>query len=121
MPGRLLSALVVRGGDHGRRTNPLRRVAGGTEAFVKSTTRAHAHDTKSSIDPDQKILARGVARRLDVSVRTLDRWLEQPHMEFPKPALRTYDRTGRVANRYWLLRDIVEWERMQAAKHADAA
>ena len=29
-----------------------------------------------------------VARRYGVSVRTLDRWLQKPHLTFPAPALR---------------------------------
>jgi hypothetical protein len=79
----------------------------------------HARDVQSqSPDHDLKLTARSVARRLDVTVRTVDRWLTQPHMGFPQPIMRTFDISGRVANRYWRLGDLVEWERQQAAKTA---
>jgi hypothetical protein len=80
-----------------------------------SLVHAHARDMQST-DLDRKLTARSVARRLDVSVRTIDRWLTQSHMHFPQPALRTFDASGRVANRYWRLGDIVEWERAQASR-----
>jgi hypothetical protein len=74
-----------------------------------------------SIDPDQKIHARAVARRYSISVRTLDRWLRKPHLSFPQPDMVTRDVTGRVANRYWRLGDLIAWERTQAVNHAEAA
>jgi hypothetical protein len=81
-----------------------------------SPVHAHARDMRSTTDPDRKLTARSVARRLDVSVRTIDRWLGQPHMGFPSPNMRTFDASGRVANRYWRLSDIVDWESAQAAR-----
>jgi predicted DNA-binding transcriptional regulator YafY len=67
-----------------------------------------------AIDQDRKLTARSVARRFDVSVRTIDRWLVNSHMAFPMPAMTTKDTIGRVANRYWRLSDLVAWERRQA-------
>lgn len=83
----------------------------------QTSAHAHARDTQSTPDdPDRKLTARSVARRLDVSTRTIDRWLGQPHTGFPPPNMRTFDASGRVANRYWRLGDLVEWERIQAAR-----
>ena len=84
-----------------------------------SPMHARARDmqsTNTADDPDRKLTARSVARRLDVSVRTIDRWLTLPHMRFPQPNMRTFDASGRVANRYWRLGDIVDWERIQGAR-----
>jgi hypothetical protein len=74
-----------------------------------------------SIDPDHMIQARAVARRYSISVRTLDRWLHKPHLKFPQPTMVTRDATGRVANRYWRLGDLIAWERTQAVNHVEAA
>jgi predicted DNA-binding transcriptional regulator AlpA len=74
-----------------------------------------------SIDPDQMIQARAVARHYSISVRTLDRWLHKSHLKFPPPVMVTKDVTGRVANRYWRIGDLIAWERTQAVNHAEAA
>jgi len=55
-------------------------------------------------------MARAVARRLGVSIRTLDRWIASPHLSFPAPSMITHDSIGRVANRFWRLGAIVEWQ-----------
>jgi hypothetical protein len=81
----------------------------------QSLVHAHARDMQSN-DHDRKLTARSVAKRLDVSVRTIDRWLTLSHMRFPPPNMRTFDASGRVANRYWRLGDIVEWENVQAER-----
>ncbi|MET4483044.1 hypothetical protein [Bradyrhizobium sp. F1.13.3] len=83
----------------------------------------HAGDAciPQASDQDRKLTARSVATRLDVSVRTIDRWLSQPHMDFPRPAMRTFDASGRVANRYWRLGDLIAWERRQAVTSAEQA
>jgi predicted DNA-binding transcriptional regulator AlpA len=80
----------------------------------QDSVHAHARDMQS-IDHDRKLTARSVARRLDVSVRTIDRWLTKSHMRFPPPVMTTKDAIGRIAHRYWRLGDILEWERRQAA------
>jgi hypothetical protein len=80
---------------------------------------APALNHQSDIDHlDQKLTARSVARRYDVSTRTLDRWLTRPHMHFPKPVMFTYDVAGRVAGRYWRLGDLAAWEQRQAVSGA---
>jgi hypothetical protein len=71
------------------------------------------------IDIDQRLTARSVAKRYDISVRTLDRWLTKPHMNFPKPVMFTHDISGRVANRYWRLGDLAAWEWQQAISSAE--
>jgi hypothetical protein len=70
-------------------------------------------------DPDRMIQASSVAARYDISVRTLDRWLLKPHLAFPPPVMKTKDVTGRVSARFWRLGQLVEWERLQAVRHAD--
>jgi hypothetical protein len=74
----------------------------------------------AALDPERMIQARGVADRYDISVRTLDRWLQAPHQAFPQPVMKTKDITGRVSARFWRLGDLIEWERSQAVKHAQA-
>lgn len=72
------------------------------------------------IDPDRMIQASSVAARYDISVRTLDRWLQKPHLNFPKPVMLIHDIAGRVSARLWRLGDLIGWERAKAAQHAQA-
>jgi hypothetical protein len=72
-----------------------------------------------TIDPDHRMIqASSVAARYDISVRTLDRWLQAPHRAFPPPTMKTRDITGRVASRFWRLGDLVAWEKAQGANCA---
>jgi hypothetical protein len=66
-----------------------------------------------ALDPERLIQARSVAARYDISVRTLDRWLQKPHLKFPHQTMVTRDITGRVSARFWRVGDLVEWERGQ--------
>lgn len=75
--------------------------------------RAYAPD-HDHIDPDQMMQARAVARRYDIAMRTLDRWLQKTHLAFPKPVMVTRDVTGRVCARFWRVADLIDWERRQA-------
>jgi hypothetical protein len=74
----------------------------------------------NSSDPNhnQLVQARGVANRYQISVRTLDRWLQKPHLVFPRAVMVTHDVTGRVCARFWRVSDLVEWERKQAASQS---
>jgi hypothetical protein len=74
-----------------------------------------------SIDLDTRLKAGAVARRFGISTRTLDRWLTKPQVNFPKPDLVLHDVRGRPCVRLWRLGDLIEWERAQAVKHAQAA
>jgi hypothetical protein len=78
-------------------------------------------DREPIFDQSNMIQARAVANRYSISTRTLDRWLQKPHLAFPQPVMVTRDITGRVSARFWRLADLVAWERAQAVKHADAA
>jgi predicted DNA-binding transcriptional regulator AlpA len=49
----------------------------------------------STANSDTMMQARAVAKRYDISVRTLDRWLQKPHLAFPKPVMVTRDIAGR--------------------------
>jgi predicted DNA-binding transcriptional regulator AlpA len=70
-------------------------------------------------DPSERMMqARGVARRYAISVRTLDRWLLTPHIDFPKPVMLMHNVAGRVSARFWRLGDLIVWEREQAVKRA---
>jgi hypothetical protein len=64
---------------------------------------------------DSLLKASSVARRFDISVRTLDRWLLAPHRVFPAPVMFTRDCSGRVSGRFWRLSDLIAWEQAQAA------
>ena len=71
------------------------------------------HDTS-----ERMIQASRVAARYDISVRTLDRWIQKPHLDFPKPTMLIHDIAGRVSSRLWRLGDLIVWERAQAVKRA---
>jgi hypothetical protein len=77
---------------------------------------AHACDPQFT-DLDRKITARSVANRYDISVRTLDRWMQKAHLEFPKPVMVMHDIAGRVCTRYWRLGDLIAWDRKRSTKH----
>jgi hypothetical protein len=49
-----------------------------------------------------------VAKRYDVVPRTVERWAENPALNFPKPLIVN----GR---KYWLLEELEAWERNRAA------
>jgi hypothetical protein len=74
-----------------------------------------------SVDLDTRVKAGAVARRYGVSVRTLDRWITKPHLNFPAPDLVLHDVAGRPCVRLWRLGDLIEWERAQAVRHPQAA
>ncbi len=71
-----------------------------------------------ALDPERLIQARSVAARYDISVRTLDRWLQKPHLKFPPQAMVTRDISGRVSARFWRISDLIAWEAAQGAKCA---
>jgi hypothetical protein len=70
--------------------------------------------SSNSTDVDKLLKASNVARRFDISVRTLDRWLLTPHRAFPSPVMTTKDCSGRVSGRFWRLGDLIAWESAQA-------
>jgi hypothetical protein len=74
----------------------------------------------SESSTDDLIRASTVATHFDITVRTLDRWMARPHMNFPKPAMVTHDVAGRVANRFWRVADVVEWRKQRNARHTIA-
>jgi predicted DNA-binding transcriptional regulator AlpA len=63
-------------------------------------------------DPDQMMGIRAVATRYNVSLRTVDRWLERHDLAFPRPAMLVGIR------RYWRLGALIAWERAQAIRSA---
>jgi hypothetical protein len=66
-----------------------------------------AGDTR--LVPTRKVLDRYV-----VCDRTLDRWLESPTLNFPKPIIIR-------RRKYWQLSELVAWEREQARAAAGGA
>jgi predicted DNA-binding transcriptional regulator AlpA len=58
-----------------------------------------------------KLSARQIAHRFGISIRTLERWLLNPELRFPRP-IRILRR------RYWELAEVQMWERRQAATSA---
>ncbi len=59
-----------------------------------------------------RVPARNVALYLGVSLRTLDRWLADPEMRFPRPAAVERGR------RYWRIVDVTKWEESRATEAA---
>ena len=61
-------------------------------------------DPPPSSEADCRLPAKAVARRYGVVVRTVDRWLDNPKLGFPKPEV--------VNNRrYWWLNKLCRWDR----------
>jgi hypothetical protein len=88
---------------------------------VNLNTNSGPASARNSTDLDQLMQARGVADRFDITVRTLDRWLQKPHLAFPRPAMVTHDISGRVRARFWRVADLAAWESQQAARiHTNA-
>jgi hypothetical protein len=56
---------------------------------------------------DRRFPAVAVAQRYGVVVRTLDRWLDDSDLNFPKPEVLNH-------RRYWWLSELREWERNRA-------
>jgi predicted DNA-binding transcriptional regulator AlpA len=64
---------------------------------------------------DTRLPTRAVLARYDICDRTLDRWLADPDMKFPRPIIIN-------RRRYFVLSEIEEWERLQPRKkYASAA
>jgi predicted DNA-binding transcriptional regulator AlpA len=55
-----------------------------------------------------------VAARYQVSDMSVHRWMKDATLGFPPPAMRIRDR------RYWLLEDLVRWERSHIPRGDDA-
>ncbi|MDF0488828.1 hypothetical protein PX554_11865 [Sphingomonas sp. H39-1-10] len=64
---------------------------------------------------DELVGRRPLERRYGRCGRTIARWLEDPRVAFPKPAMLINGR------RYWSLKAIEAWEREQAAKVSEVA
>jgi hypothetical protein len=61
-------------------------------------------------DQRTRLPARLVWTRFSVTDRTLDRWLANPSLKFPRPMIINH-------RRYFFVDEIEEWERLQAAKN----
>ena len=59
--------------------------------------------------PEVRLPTVQVAKRFSVVVRTIERWLRDPNLNFPKPI---------VVNkrRYWRLEELERWERSRASE-----
>ena len=68
-------------------------------------------DETSPPVPDQRLPATAVARRYGVVIRTLNRWLIDPKLGFPKPEIVN----GR---RYWTAATLRIWDRSRARRSA---
>jgi predicted DNA-binding transcriptional regulator AlpA len=73
------------------------------------------HSDRRSTDDDARRFLTGpqVCERYSISDMSLWRWLNDPEIGFPQPALRVKDR------RYFLEADLIAWERARAARHAE--
>jgi predicted DNA-binding transcriptional regulator AlpA len=63
----------------------------------------------NDVAADRRVGSRFLMTRWDVSDRTVDRWLANPKLNFPLP-MRVNGR------RFWLLSEILEWERQRAQR-----
>ena len=63
--------------------------------------------TTSHTEPGGYLAAKRVQERYDITDRTLDRWLNNPEMGFPRPMVVN----GR---RYFRETELVAWERKRA-------
>ena len=62
------------------------------------------NSNKNDDGSDRRVNSKFLMQRFDIADRTVDRWLENPRLNFPKPI--------RInARRYWRLSEILEWER----------
>lgn len=60
-------------------------------------------------DDDALVPARKTEQRYDIADRTLDRWLADPKLNFPRPVIIN-------RRRYFRIRELKEWERQRAAR-----
>ncbi len=81
-------------------------------SLVDTRARMRASASSASADPDQMMGCRAVAQRYNISLRSVDYWLQRPGLAFPRPAMLIGIR------RYWRLADLIEWERAQAVRAA---
>lgn len=68
-------------------------------------------NSKPHVEPKGYLAAKRVLERYDIVDRTLDRWLADPAMKFPRPMVIN----GR---RYFLETELTAWERARAATAA---
>ena len=68
------------------------------------------------IEVDHRVNSRYLMARYDVVDRTIDRWLADPKLNFPKPLKIN-------ARRYWRLSEVLAWEANQEStqQHDEAA
>lgn len=69
--------------------------------------------TETTITPHY-LPARLVAARFASTIRTIDRWTDDPRMGFPQPVY-----LGRM--RFWRVAELEAWEAEQAAGRQDVA
>jgi hypothetical protein len=81
----------------------------GTKTQAVRETRAKDDDTK-----DILLTARQTRERYSKSLRTLNRWLDDPDLNFPQP-------TWINDRRHFSLAELKKWERRQAGKARKAA
>ena len=65
---------------------------------------------------DRRVNSKFLMQRFDVADRTIDRWLDHPTLNFPKP-IRINSR------RYWKLSEVLQWERAREStrQHEEVA
>lgn len=71
-------------------------------------------DVAGDGDNSPLVPTRDVLRRYSIVDRTLDRWLANPELKFPRPLVIN-------RRRYFNERALLEWERRQARAHVGGA
>jgi hypothetical protein len=72
------------------------------DAIAEATRQGFVADGDSSLVPSRKVLERYL-----ICDRTLDRWVVNPALGFPKPVIIN-------RRRYWRVADLAAWERVRA-------
>ena len=96
---------------------PLPAGAAATQRPDSRRTSPHQrYGDRSSGDEDAARYLTGpqLCARYSISDMTLWRWLQDPEIGFPRPAMRVRER------RYWLESDLVAWERAQLPRCGDS-
>ena len=75
-------------------------------------SRARHRLTKSAADPHAHLTGDLLAERYNTTRRTIDRWRDDPRLNFPPPDIIIFRR------KFWRLETIQEWERQRTAAAA---
>ena|ERR1019366_8533493 len=101
---------------HGHRSGALPQALTDQCQSSPHRRRGDRGDADAHADPPRKYLTGSqVCARYGISDMSLWRWLRDPKVAFPQPAMRIRDR------RFWLEADLIAWERSKLPRGDEAA